>query len=78
MFTLKVRTAALDHVDQLPAVVRAVATAVKDYNHAKAGYVYQDGIGGFTTNFDRADGGVVAEWSMSKPRAKRRATAKRR
>lgn len=60
---IKIYNDRLEHYLEVAAVVATIAGAMNDYNSQRSGRVYRAAGGGFTSDFDRADGGIVAEWS---------------
>jgi hypothetical protein len=73
---IKVYNDRLEHHTEVAAVVATVAGALNDYNLLRGGRVYRAKGGGFTSYFDRADGGIVAEWSnVASPRKRSRKRA---
>ena len=69
---IRVYSDRLDHYLEAAAVVATIAGAMNDYNSQRSGKVYRAKGGGFTASFDRADGGIVAEWSNVAPRPRRK------
>jgi hypothetical protein len=70
---IKVYNDRLEHYLEVAAVVSTIAGAMSDYNSMRVGRVYRAKGGGFTADFDRADGGIVAEWSnVASPRKRSR------